>query len=685
MVAHGALCHVYRGPDEASLDVMVKAVTRPPGRRPGSSVYGGWRLVSLSRRMARRLLSNPTIGRATARVTRHQIGVYERRLPRLWTLYSKIPESTGSARPKSGEQERLLQSYYAFLGSHIMTLPLQPKISVVVPVYRPQPHFLREALESVAIQVYENWELCIVDDASNEASVDAVIRAYEAQFPERVRVTRLPKNEGISTASNAALALAKGDYVALLDHDDRLYPNALAEVVRYINLTAETRGQPPEILYSDERIIGEQGQTINEPFLKPDWSPLLHLSVNYTTHLSVYSRALLDRIGGFRKGFEGSQDHDLMLRAVEATDRPVTPVPAVLYQWRAHKQSTAQSLNAKPHAAIAGVKAVTEACIRRGTPASVQFERSTGHYRVDFVISDPKPLVSIVIPTRNALAMLARCIDSIRAKTTYPNYEIVIVDNGSDDPAALDYLRHLADQRAARVVSSNAYFNFARLCNTGVAQAKGEYVVLLNNDTEVITPDWVQAMLGLAQLPNCGAVGAKLLYEDGHVQHAGVVGLGDVIAGHSGRGRSSDDPMYVHYINTVHEAIAVTGACLCVKKQTYESVGGLDEHWVPNAYGDVDFCLRLRQRGLFSVYTPYAVLLHMESPSRKRNIETFERQYMRQRWGDILLSDPYVNPNLVRGECYAIDHRFAQAEVPAAHFGNLVAGAQEGRTDSLHY
>ncbi len=222
------------------------------------------------------------------------------------------------------------------------------------------------------------------------------------------------------------------------------------------------------------------------------------------------------------------------------------------------------------------------------------------------------------------------------------------------------------------------YFNFARLNNLGVEHARGEYVMLLNNDTEIITPGWIEAMVGLAQLPGCGAVGAKLLYEDGHVQHAGIVGLGDVIAGHSGRHRASDDPMYIHLINTVHEAIAVTGACLCVRKSTFEQVGGLNEKWVPNAYGDVDFCLRLRERGLFSVYTPYAVLLHLESPSRRLNLETFERRYMRERWGDILLNDPYVNPNLVRGEWYTIDHRFPQAEVPAGVFTRLLGSRDEG-------
>lgn len=623
--------------------------------------------------MAKRLLSNPTIGRVAARATRHQIDVYERRLPRLWGLYSKIPDNAESGRHRAGEQERMLLAYYGFLRDHVPTLVIQPTISVIVPVYRPDPVFLREALQSVAIQTYTNWELCIVDDASEDEEVDAVLREYEARFPQKVHVRRLPDNGGISDASNAGLDMAVGEYIALLDHDDRLYPHALAEVVRHINLTAEECGAAPEILYSDERIIGEHGQTLNDAFLKPDWSPLLHLSVNYTTHLSVYSASLLRTIKGFRQGFEGSQDHDLMLRAVEASQTQVVHVPAVLYQWRAHEQSTARSLDAKPHAAIAGVKAVTEACERRGIPARVAFEPMTGHYRVDFALPRPEPLVSIIIPTRNAVELLRQCIDSIRLKSTYPNYEIIVVDNGSDEESAISYLAELAESGLAKVLAANEYFNFARMCNTGVEQASGEYIVLLNNDTEVISGDWLQALVGVAQLPGCGAVGAKLLYEDGDVQHAGIIGLGDVIAGHSGRGRGSDDPMYIHLINTMHEAIAVTGACLCVRTDRYRELGGMDEEWVPNAYGDVDFCLRLRQRGLTNVYTPYAVLLHLESPSRKRNVEAFERQYMRQRWGAVLLNDPYLNPNLIRGEWYAADRRFESTEVPTAFFRELLA------------
>ncbi len=621
------------------------------------------------------MLSNPTIGRAAAKATMHQITAYERRLPRLWSVYSRIPARGVDARTNLGEQEQMLRSYYAFLRAHVTQYPLQPRISVLVPVYRPRPHFLREALESVAVQAYPNWELCVVDDHSQDAAVTEILHEYEQRLPDRFRLRVLEHNENISGASNAALELATGDYVALLDHDDRLYPNSLAEVVRHLNEVVVHGGQRPQILYSDERVIGEHGEPLNDPFHKPDWSPMMHLSVNYTTHLSVYETALLREIGGFRKGFEGSQDHDLMLRATEAADAPVEHIPMVLYQWRAHELSTAQSLDAKPQAAVAGVNAVREACQRRGFPAAVEFEPTTGHYRVDFEIAEPKPLVSIVIPSRNGASLLRRCITSIIDKTTYAPYEIVVVDNGSDEPAALDLLSRYEAEGLVRVVSDDDYFNFGRLCNKGAAAASGEYVVLLNNDTEVITGDWLEAMVGIAQQPGVGAVGAKLLYESGSVQHAGVIGLGDVVAGHSGRHRPADESMYIHLMNTVHEAVAVTAACLCVRKSVYEKVGGLDDQWVPNAYGDVDLGLRLRELGYVNVYTPYAQLYHLESPSRGLNIETFERTYMRRHWGAQLLTDPYVNPNLERGEWYVVDRRFPQPEVPGSLFEVLLADA----------
>lgn len=629
--------------------------------------------MSRSRRIVKRALTNPVVGRVAEKVTRRQIAAYERRLPLLWNLYAHIPEATRTHGGGQRDRQRTLAGYYSFLSAHVRTLPYQPRISVLVPVFRPDPEYLRQALQSVVIQTYENWELCVSDDHSQTPAITEVLDEFAHRLGKRIRVTALPSNRGIAAASNAALRLATGEYAALLDHDDRLYPNALGEVVRHINRVIHSGKPQPEFLYSDERVIGEHGELLYDPFMKPDWSPFMHLSVNYTTHLSVYSTELLRRIGGFREGFDGSQDHDLALRVSESVRTPVEHIPLVLYQWRAHQASTAHSLDAKPEAAHAGVRAVSEACRRRGHPADVDFDPRTGHYQLRFHLPKPPPLVSIVIPTRNEVRLLRRCVESIRSKTTYGNVEILLVDNGSDEPEACQLLDALARVDNVRVIRDEHYFNFARLCNDGVREAAGDFVVLLNNDTEVLTPDWLSSMVGLAQWPQVGAVGAKLLYEDRHVQHAGIVGLGDVVAGHAGRGRTSDDPMYAHLINTVHDALGVTGACLMVARDKYWEVGGLDEQWVPNAYGDVDLCLRLRGAGYSNVYTPGAVLLHVESPSRKANIETFERVHMRHSWGSELLTDPFLNPNLLRSEAFTIDHRFLLPEVPGSVFSAFLA------------
>lgn len=619
----------------------------------------------------KRVLSNPTAGRVAARMTRRQIEVYERRLPRLWRLYARIPASSMQNWRQGGHQDRLLHSYYSFLAHHVPTLPYQPSISIVVPVYNTRPEFLAQMLESVRLQTYSNWQLCLVDDASTQPHVRDALEAARRADPDRVLVAFSETNAGIAGASNAAIAMATGDFVALVDHDDRLYPNALAEVVRAINLRLADDGRIPDVLYSDERVIGECGELINEAFFKPDWSPLLHLAVNYTTHLSVYRREILEQVGGFRLGFDGAQDHDLMLRVTEQTD-VVEHIPHVLYQWRAHSESTAQSLESKPFAAQAGERAVREACARRGTPARVEFEPGTGHYRVDFDLPETPPKVSIVIPTHEAPDVLRACIESIRELTTYPDYELVLVDHRSSEPAALAYLELLKEQ-GATVLRDEGYFNFGRLCNEGVAAAAGEIVVLLNNDTTVVSPGWLQAMVSLAQIEHVGAVGAKLLYPDGTVQHGGIVGLADVIAGHAGKGRTSDDTVYIHMLNTVHEVLGVTAACLAVRKDVYQKTGGLDEGWVPNAYGDVDLCLRLREHGYTNVYTPYAVLTHHESKTRGLNIEAFERIYMRRRWALQLLNDPYLNPNLSRSEAYDLDRRFVLSEVPPSSFEGLLA------------
>ena len=571
-------------------------------------------------------------------------------------------------------QHETLLRYYRFLGEHVRRYPIQPTFSIVVPVFRPNPAHLREALASVALQIYDRWQVCITDDASADPEVTAVITEFAARHPGKVAVAVHETNQHISAASNTALAMATGDYVALLDHDDRLYPQALAETVRTVNNVVAATGEQPEILYSDERVVGPEGEHLHDTFFKPGWSPLLHASVNYTTHLSVYRRDLLEKIGGFRVGYEGAQDHDLMLRAVESATTEVVSMPYTLYQWRAHASSTASDGENKSYAWDNGMKAVAEALSRQGRPAVVTRDDFTGHYRMAFELPDPLPRISVVIPTRNGVDLLRTAVGSLLARTTYPDFELVIVDNGSDDPAAFDYYDELTSGGAdVRIVSDPDYFNFARLINAGVDAAEGEILFLLNNDTEVLTPDWAEQMLMYAQFDDVGAVGAKLLYPDGRVQHGGVVGAAAYVADHSGQFSRPEDHRYIDMVNTVHEALAVTAAAMMMRREVFVAAGGFNELDAPNAFGDVDLCLRLRRAGLVNVYTPYAEFTHYESATRLRNVELEERFSLRKRWAQELLNDPYLNVNLDRSGHYMPDLLAVQPEIDSELFRRWLA------------
>lgn len=592
-------------------------------------------------------LANPLIGRPLRKIAwtlllsmRQATGLMDR-------LFSNLPyvrRCNATLGLTMGHMGQVI-NYYRTLKMDLDYTPIKPRISVLVPVYNPPLDYFKQCLQSVVIQTYEDWELCIVDDASTDPAVWEVIREYEAKYPGKVKAGRNEANVHISATSNRCLELAAGEFVALLDHDDRLYPNALAEVVRHINLNNQ-----PEILYSDEQVISAEGDPIAMPFFKPGWSPQLHLRVNYTTHLSVYRRNLLTQIGGFRAGFEGSQDHDLMLRAVEATSKPICHIPLVLYQWRAHSQSTASGLNSKPYAAVAGEKAVADHLKRQGRQAKVSWDAQTEHYRVHYQIPVPQPFVSLVICTKDKPDIIKNCLNSILSESTYSNYEIILVDNGTTDSECLAFFEDLEARQPRpfkRVVFSEA-FNFAAMNNVGVSEAKGEFVVLLNNDTVVITPEWLEEMVQLAQLPETGAVGPLLLFENGKVQHAGVSLADRSVAFHICGHLDPDDNHYWNTINTVHETAAVTGACLCIRRSVYNELGGLRENFVANGYGDVEFCIRLMKAGYRNVYTPHARLCHLESPSRKVSFEFFERSFLLKTCGQEIINDPYFNPNFER-------------------------------------
>jgi glycosyltransferase involved in cell wall biosynthesis len=532
------------------------------------------------------------------------------------------------------ERHRITPSDAGRMTAELKAFAYMPVISIVTPVYNTDEVPLRKAIESARAQIYPHWELCLVNDGSTKPHVRALLEEYVALEP-RVWVKHLSRNHGIGAASSFGLDLATGDFVAFLDHDDELPPEALFEVAKRLNADPEL-----DLIYTDEDKLDLDGRRV-EPFFKPDWNPDLLLSMNYITHLSVYRRSLLREIGGVRLGFDGSQDYDLLLRFTERTRR-IAHIPNVLYHWRKSAGSVAASSHAKPFAYEAGRQAIEEAVRRRGYEARVE-TLLPGQYGVRYKHSGV-PLVSIIIPTRDRWPLLQQCLRSIEEKTTYGRYEIIVLDNDSTDPETLKGLNAIAN--TWRVYPYPGSFNFSALNNFGTAQARGEYFVFLNNDTQVVEPDWLTAMLEHARRPEVGAVGARLHYPDGRIQHAGLVlGVGGV-ADHAFKGLPGDGSTYFGLVNVVRNVSAVTAACMMVPRRAFEEVGGFDER-LQVALNDVDLCLRLRARNYLIVWTPFALLYHHESGTRGGLHPPKDEELVWTVWGDLIRSgDPYYNPNL---------------------------------------
>ena len=520
-----------------------------------------------------------------------------------------------------------------------------PLISVIVPVYQTPEKWLRRCLDSVLQQAYQKWELCIADDASPDPGVRDVLEEYAGR-DARVKLALRSANGHISEASNTALALASGEFIALLDHDDELRPHALLEMAEAISSRKEV-----ELLYSDEDKIDANGRRFS-PYFKPDWNPDLLLSQNYVCHFTVIRTELARRVGGFRKGFEGSQDHDLILRCTEALSPPqIHHVPKVLYHWRAIEGSTALERSAKDYAATAGARAVAEHLQRIDSTATVE-ELPHGHYRVRWPLPPAPPRVSIVIPTRDRVELLRACVESVLAGTDYADYEVVVVDNRSVEPETLSYLEDIRRRPGVKVLRYDAPFNYSAINNWAIARCTSELICLMNNDIEVIDEGWLQEMAGHAMRPEIGAVGAMLYYPDRNIQHAGVIlGIGGV-ANHAYVHQPAGYPGHGARALVAQNLSAVTAACLVVRRRCYLEVGGLDER-LEVAFNDVDFCLRLRAAGYRNVWTPFSAMIHHESASRgnddspeKRARFTGEVDYMLQRWGEEILHDPAYNPNL---------------------------------------
>ena len=526
----------------------------------------------------------------------------------------------------------------------------EPLISVAVPVYRTPETFLRQMIESVAAQTYGNWELCIADGSGDDGEPERIIREYQEKgLPIRYR--KMEKNEGIAGNTNAALALAEGDYTALFDHDDLLTENALYEVAEAI----ERKGRP-DMIYSDEDKVSADLSEYFQPHFKPDFSVDLLRANNYICHLLVVSRKLLAKVGGQDAAYDGAQDYDFIFRCAEEAEK-IVHIPKVLYHWRIHAASTADNPFGKDYALEAGKRAVEAHLQRSETPAQVSMLNYRGFYRVKYEVSG-EPLVSIIIPNKDEADTLKRCLDSIKNISTYRNYEVIIVENNSTQKETFAFYQSIDGKNRVRVVYWKREFNYSAINNFGAAHAKGDYFVLMNNDVTVITPDWIEEFLGHCQRPEAGIVGARLYFPDDTIQHAGIVmGIGGC-AGSMFVGMKRAMTGYMHRAVLQQDMSAVTAACLMVKREVFEKVKGLDEK-LAVAFNDVDFCMRVRAEGWLVVYDPYVEMYHFESKTRgyedtEEKKQRFERekQYLRTRWADFLEEgDPYYNKNLSLKTC----------------------------------
>lgn len=580
---------------------------------------------------------------------------FERYASGFSALLEQVARHHGSPRPKPARDYAAWLARYDVLTRDdrislrrkLRHLPHAPRISIILPVYNPDLKFLAAAIDSVRQQLYENWELCVADDASTDSRVKPFLERMAA-FDPRIRLTFREKNGHISACSNSALALATGEWCAFLDQDDALADDALAHLV------LEMARQPAaRLFYSDEDKIDVAGVRSN-PYFKPDWNPELFLGQNFVNHLAVYEMALVREVGGLREGFEGSQDYDLAARCVDRV-RPeqIRHLPRILYHWRSVPGSLAGQVDAKPYARDAARRALREHLDRRGIAGRVEACRENKElHRVAYALPDPLPLVSVIIPLRDRVELLQRCLESFRL-TNYPKVEVVLVDNGSREEETLRYLRELETEGRAKVLRDDGPFNFSRLNNEAARQARGEILAFLNNDIEIIEPDWLREMVSHAARAEVGAVGARLWYRDETLQHGGVVlGLGGV-AGHAHHRAPRSHQGYFSRAFLTQNVGAVTGACLVTRREVFAEMGGFNERDLGINFNDIEYCVRLRARGLQVIWTPYANLRHDESGSRGHHRAAAEQaqffreaNFMQEHYGDALLHDPAYNPNL---------------------------------------
>jgi len=520
-----------------------------------------------------------------------------------------------------------------------------PLVSIVIPLYETDHKLFCELIDSVVGQTYTNFELCLADGSKTEALRDVIKTNYPGE--NRIKYKKLEDNLHISGNTNEAIKMASGEYIMFADHDDLLTPDALYEMVNALN-----KDKTIDAIYSDEDKTDFKSKKYFEPHFKPDFSIDLLRSNNYICHLFMVKKAIADEVGYLRTEFNGAQDYDFVLRCCERAKK-IYHVPKVLYHWRCHEKSTAANPASKMYAFEAGKRAIEAHYKRVGINATVEHTENLGIYRSRFTVNG-SPFVSIIIPNKDHIEDLDKCLNSVLGKSTYKNYEIIIIENNSEWPETFEYYKKLeAENENCKVIYWKDEFNFSAINNFGAKEAKGEYLILLNNDTEIITPNWIEEMLGYCQREDVGAVGARLYYNDDTIQHAGVIlGFGG-IAGHAANGQHRYDPGYMARAWTPQDMSIVTAACMMVDKKVYDEVEGLDER-LKVAFNDVDFCLKIRDKGYLVVYNPYVELYHYESKSRgmedtpeKAQRFASEIDIIKDKWeGELKKGDPYYNPNL---------------------------------------
>jgi len=625
------------------LDVLKHLPALSPGLKPGFRLW--WDTTLCTPGVHRvRITAESAQGRASIERT---FLVDQRDQYDVWQLLNE---------PSYAETQRMRR--------RIETFSERPKISILTLVYQSDLEHLALCISSVRCQIYPNWELCLVDDGSSDSELTAYLESLTRQ-DSRIKLTTLPTNRGIAEATNTALEMAAGDFVAFLDHDDEIADFALFEVAKALNSKPEL-----DVIYSDEDKLDEKGKRFF-PFFKPDWSPDLLRSCNYVCHFLIARKKLVEEVGRLRSEFDGSQDYDLILRLTERTDG-IYHIPKVLYHWRTSVCSTASGPEAKPKASEAGARALGEHLQRSKIDASIA-EIGPSRYRPKYEIAD-QARVAIIVPTGGNISKLNEALSTIIAKTNYPHYEILVVDNSSDGRVqeALTTFRSL-DVQLRRLDKRGQPFNFSRLCNEAVSETDAPCLLFLNDDVSVITADWLGALLEHLQRPEVGIVGALLRYPDDTIQHAGiVVGLFNC-CGQAFRGLP-DEECYMGLHGMTRNVSAVTGACLLTRREQFVAFGGFDQTNLPIAFQDVDLCLRYREKGYLVVYTPFAELYHDESASKSESEKIAglpEIEYMRKRWPDYIANDPYYGPNLTReSESYAL-----RLEIATLRFLNLERGS----------